>query len=99
MFEPFSSSMSFENILCQINAQREEAALLLKRAENGDIEDKEAKAFIKEMGNSMISLKATMVIFFEIHKDTSKAQEHTLKDAISQLEKIAGKFKVLPTIS
>lgn len=99
MFESYSSSMSFKEILCQINAQEELASQLFKKAEDGNVEDKEAELFIKEMSNSIISLKATMAIFFEMHKDTSKDQEHTLKDAIVQLEKIAGKFKVLPTIS
>lgn len=99
MFESYSSSMSFENILCQINAQRNFASQLFERAEQGGIEDEEAKGLIKEMNDSMVSLKATMAVFFEMHKDTSKEQEYTLKDAIVQLEKISGKFKKLPTIS
>ncbi len=95
VFKPYSGSMDFSSILSHITSQKNASDEIAEKALNGGICEEDAKEIILLMNKAATSLKATVAVFTEMHKDVSPKEKKTLSDAIERLEGMSSRFKVI----
>lgn len=93
VFKPYTGPMDFAAILEQAKDQKQLAEKLSERALNGDVGEEEAVELTAQLRKAASSLKATVDVFIEIHKEVSPEERKTLADAIEKLDAMSRKFK------
>lgn len=94
VFQPYSGPMDFASILSRAQQQREAAASLVELAMNGGVDEQEAKEYVSLIHRASESLRATVAVFLEMHKEAPAGERKTLEHAIVKLDEMAGKFKI-----
>lgn len=92
-FKPYSGSMDFPSIFTYIVAQKEAAEKVAEKALNDGFSKEEAVTLITLMNKAATTLKSTVAVFIEMHKDVSSKEKKTLTDAIKGLEGTSNKLK------
>lgn len=91
-FRQYNGVMDFASIMEQISTQKQSAQMIIDRAQKGEIDEDEAATILAEIKKATSSLKATVAVFIEMHKDSSIGEKKTLSDAIEKLDTMSNKF-------